>query len=56
MRVPHSPARLPQLAEADFNPVPATPGGVTVLDARIRLLPVGRRTPVCADCAEEEQT
>ncbi|MCP9989630.1 universal stress protein [Streptomyces albogriseolus] len=47
---------LPQLAEALFNPVPATPGGVTVLDARIRLLPVGRRTPVCADCAEEEQT
>ncbi|MFA3872608.1 GNAT family N-acetyltransferase [Streptomyces sp. MMCC 100] len=30
---------LPQLAEADFNPVLATPGGVTVLDARIRLLP-----------------
>ncbi|MFI7497981.1 GNAT family N-acetyltransferase [Streptomyces sp. NPDC049687] len=32
-------ADLPQLAEADFNPVLATPGGVTVLDARIRLLP-----------------
>jgi hypothetical protein len=30
---------LPQLAEADFNPVLATPGSVTVLDARIRLLP-----------------
>ncbi|KOU61703.1 CoA-binding protein [Streptomyces sp. MMG1533] len=30
---------LPQLAEADFNPVLATPGQVTVLDARIRLLP-----------------
>ncbi|MFE9650643.1 GNAT family N-acetyltransferase [Streptomyces sp. NPDC006365] len=30
---------LPQLAEADFNPVLATPGAVTVLDARIRLLP-----------------
>jgi acyl-CoA synthetase (NDP forming)/ribosomal protein S18 acetylase RimI-like enzyme len=30
---------LPQLAEADFNPVLARPGGVTVLDARIRLLP-----------------
>ncbi|MFJ9744285.1 bifunctional acetate--CoA ligase family protein/GNAT family N-acetyltransferase [Streptomyces chartreusis] len=30
---------LPQLAEADFNPVLATPGGVTVLDARVRLLP-----------------
>ncbi|MER5518364.1 GNAT family N-acetyltransferase [Streptomyces sp. NPDC002763] len=32
-------ADLPQLAEADFNPVLATPGGVTVLDARVRLLP-----------------
>ncbi|WP_406348377.1 acetate--CoA ligase family protein [Streptomyces sp. NBC_01597] len=30
---------LPQLAEADFNPVLAAPGGVTVLDARVRLLP-----------------
>jgi hypothetical protein len=30
---------LPQLAEADFNPVLATPGSVTVLDARVRLLP-----------------
>ncbi|MFH8800808.1 GNAT family N-acetyltransferase [Streptomyces sp. NPDC017936] len=30
---------LPQLAETDFNPVLATPGGVTVLDARVRLLP-----------------
>ncbi|MFF1478947.1 GNAT family N-acetyltransferase [Streptomyces sp. NPDC058301] len=32
-------ADLPQLAEADFNPVLATPGGVTVLNARVRLLP-----------------
>ncbi|MFD4511161.1 GNAT family N-acetyltransferase [Streptomyces sp. NPDC058457] len=32
-------ADLPQLAEADFNPVLATPDGVTVLDARVRLLP-----------------
>ncbi|MFE7931289.1 GNAT family N-acetyltransferase [Streptomyces sp. NPDC057456] len=30
---------LPQLAEVDFNPVLAAPGGVTVLDARVRLLP-----------------
>ncbi|WP_405905367.1 MULTISPECIES: GNAT family N-acetyltransferase [unclassified Streptomyces] len=30
---------LPQLAEADFNPVLATPGAVIVLDARVRLLP-----------------
>ncbi|MEU6054564.1 GNAT family N-acetyltransferase [Streptomyces xanthochromogenes] len=30
---------LPQLAEADFNPVLARPGGVTTLDVRVRLLP-----------------
>ncbi|MFI1921089.1 GNAT family N-acetyltransferase [Streptomyces sp. NPDC020377] len=30
---------LPQLAEVDFNPVLAAPGGVSVLDARVRLLP-----------------
>ncbi|MFE4695727.1 GNAT family N-acetyltransferase [Streptomyces sp. NPDC056738] len=32
-------ADLPQLAEADLNPVLATAGGITVLDARVRLLP-----------------
>ncbi|MEU9388009.1 acetate--CoA ligase family protein, partial [Streptomyces sp. NPDC048279] len=32
-------ADLPQLAEADFNPVLATADGATVLDARVRLLP-----------------
>ena len=36
---------LPQLAEADFNPVLATPGQVTVLDARIRLLPRRPKDP-----------
>ncbi|WP_329131076.1 bifunctional acetate--CoA ligase family protein/GNAT family N-acetyltransferase [Streptomyces sp. NBC_00670] len=36
---------LPQLAEADFNPVLARPGGVTVLDARIRLLPRPSQDP-----------
>ncbi|MEU6820953.1 GNAT family N-acetyltransferase [Streptomyces atriruber] len=30
---------LPQLAEADLNPVLAWPGGVSALDVRIRLLP-----------------
>ncbi|MFH9824994.1 bifunctional acetate--CoA ligase family protein/GNAT family N-acetyltransferase [Streptomyces bobili] len=30
---------LPQLAEADFDPVRAAPGLISVLDARIRLLP-----------------
>ncbi|KFG06299.1 MULTISPECIES: GNAT family N-acetyltransferase [Streptomyces] len=32
-------ADLPQLTEADFNPVLATSAGVSVLDARVRLLP-----------------
>ncbi len=36
---------LPQLAEADFNPVLATPGQVTVLDARIRLVPRTSKDP-----------
>ncbi|MEV5945536.1 GNAT family N-acetyltransferase [Streptomyces sp. NPDC051993] len=30
---------LPQLAEADFNPVLARPGGISALDVRVRLLP-----------------
>ncbi|MEN8654248.1 GNAT family N-acetyltransferase [Streptomyces sp. 21So2-11] len=30
---------LPQLADADLNPVLARPGGITALDARVRLLP-----------------
>ncbi len=36
---------LPQLVEADFNPVLATPGAVTVLDARVRLLPRRAQDP-----------
>lgn len=36
---------LPQLAEADLDPVLATPGRVTVLDARIRLVPRGPQDP-----------
>ncbi|MGW5613035.1 bifunctional acetate--CoA ligase family protein/GNAT family N-acetyltransferase [Streptomyces sp. NPDC003877] len=39
LRLSRLAADLPQLAEADFNPVLATPGGVSVLDARIRLVP-----------------
>ncbi|AVZ71381.1 GNAT family N-acetyltransferase [Streptomyces lunaelactis] len=36
---------LPQLAEADFNPVLTTPDAVTVLDARVRLLPRTAQDP-----------
>ncbi|MGK3941512.1 GNAT family N-acetyltransferase [Streptomyces caeruleatus] len=36
---------LPQLAEADFNPVLAAPSGVSVLDARVRLLPCRPQDP-----------
>ncbi|MFG2030588.1 GNAT family N-acetyltransferase [Streptomyces sp. NPDC048825] len=39
LRLSRMASDLPQLAEADFNPVLATPDGVTVLDARVRLLP-----------------
>ncbi|MBC9715331.1 GNAT family N-acetyltransferase [Streptomyces sp. TRM66268-LWL] len=36
---------LPQLAEADLNPVLVRPEGVTALDARVRLLPRDGRDP-----------
>ncbi|HEY8985643.1 MAG TPA: GNAT family N-acetyltransferase [Streptomyces sp.] len=39
LRLSRMASDLPQLAEADLNPVLATPDGVTALDARIRLLP-----------------
>ncbi len=39
LRLSRMASDLPQLAEADFNPVLATPGGATVLDARVRLVP-----------------
>ena len=39
LRLSRMASDLPQLAEADFNPVLATPRGVSVLDARLRLLP-----------------
>ncbi|MFJ9535929.1 GNAT family N-acetyltransferase [Streptomyces sp. NPDC101225] len=39
LRLSRMASDLPQLAEADFNPVLAAPGGVTVLDARVRLVP-----------------
>ncbi|WP_055493905.1 bifunctional GNAT family N-acetyltransferase/acetate--CoA ligase family protein [Streptomyces sp. TP-A0356] len=45
LRVSRMASDLPQLAEADFNPVLAAPGGVTVLDARVRLLPRRPQNP-----------
>ncbi|MCK8437596.1 GNAT family N-acetyltransferase [Streptomyces sp. D2-8] len=39
LRLSRMASDLPQLAEADLDPVLATPGAVTVLDARLRLLP-----------------
>ncbi|AVZ76693.1 GNAT family N-acetyltransferase [Streptomyces lunaelactis] len=36
---------LPQLAEADLNPVIARPGGITALDIRVRLMPRQARDP-----------
>ncbi|GAA0661213.1 bifunctional GNAT family N-acetyltransferase/acetate--CoA ligase family protein [Streptomyces thermocarboxydovorans] len=45
LRLSRMAADLPQLAEADFNPVLATPDGVTVLDARIRLVPCRPQDP-----------
>ncbi|MDH6522182.1 GNAT family N-acetyltransferase [Streptomyces sp. SAI-090] len=45
LRLSRLAADLPQLAEVDFNPVLATAGGVTVLDARIRLVPCRPQDP-----------
>ncbi|MFE7276266.1 GNAT family N-acetyltransferase [Streptomyces sp. NPDC057623] len=45
LRLSRMASDLPQLAEADFNPVLASPGGVTVLDARVRLLPCRPQDP-----------
>ncbi|QTE01983.1 GNAT family N-acetyltransferase [Streptomyces cyanogenus] len=42
LRLSRMAADLPQLAEVDFNPVLATTADVSVLDARVRLVP---RTP-----------
>ncbi|WP_310718992.1 bifunctional acetate--CoA ligase family protein/GNAT family N-acetyltransferase [Streptomyces lydicus] len=39
LRLSRMASELPQVAEVDFNPVLAAPGGITVLDARVRLLP-----------------
>ncbi|MES5819812.1 GNAT family N-acetyltransferase [Streptomyces sp. RG80] len=39
LRLSRMASDLPQLAEADLNPVLATPGSVSALDVRVRLLP-----------------
>ncbi|WP_369249517.1 GNAT family N-acetyltransferase [Streptomyces sp. R41] len=45
LRLSRMASDLPQVAEADFNPVLATPAAVTVLDARVRLLPRRAQDP-----------
>ncbi|MBN0042746.1 GNAT family N-acetyltransferase [Streptomyces actuosus] len=45
LRLSRMASDLPQLAEADVNPVLATPGAVTVLDSRLRLLPRRAQDP-----------
>ncbi|MFJ6838649.1 GNAT family N-acetyltransferase [Streptomyces sp. NPDC091209] len=45
LRLSRMASDLPQLTEADFNPVLATPGAVGVLDARVRLLPRRAQDP-----------
>ncbi|XUL91714.1 GNAT family N-acetyltransferase [Streptomyces galilaeus] len=45
LRLSRMASDLPQLAEADFNPVLAAPRGVSVLDARVRLLPRRAQDP-----------
>ncbi|MCQ4205686.1 bifunctional acetate--CoA ligase family protein/GNAT family N-acetyltransferase [Streptomyces longispororuber] len=45
LRVSAMASDLPQLAEADLNPVLAWPGGVTALDVRVRLVPARAADP-----------
>ena len=40
---------LPDVAELDLNPLIARPGGVSVVDARVRLQPRSRRHPYLRD-------
>lgn len=56
LRLSRMASDLPQLAEADFNPVLATPGEVTCSTHACACCSVGLRTPICVDCAEEEVT
>ncbi|MEU3844378.1 GNAT family N-acetyltransferase [Streptomyces sp. NPDC028635] len=45
LRLSRMASDLPQLAESDFNPLLATPGEVSVLDARVRVQPRRPRDP-----------
>lgn len=45
LRVSRMACDLPQLAEADLNPIVARPDGVAALDVRLRLLPRRARDP-----------
>ncbi|MEU2287712.1 GNAT family N-acetyltransferase [Streptomyces sp. NPDC013178] len=45
LRLSRMASDLSQLAEADFNPILAAPDGVTVLDARLRLVPCRPQDP-----------
>ncbi|MEV0414905.1 GNAT family N-acetyltransferase [Streptomyces sp. NPDC050448] len=45
LRLSRMAADLPQLAEVDFNPVLATAEGVSMLDARVRLVPRSAQDP-----------
>ncbi|MGW7821591.1 bifunctional acetate--CoA ligase family protein/GNAT family N-acetyltransferase [Streptomyces puniciscabiei] len=45
LRLSRMAADLPQLAEVDFNPLLATTADVSVLDARVRLVPRGPQDP-----------
>ncbi|MHA5054373.1 bifunctional acetate--CoA ligase family protein/GNAT family N-acetyltransferase [Streptomyces sp. SD15] len=45
LRLSRMASDLPQVAEVDFNPVLATPAAVTVLDARVHLLPRRAQDP-----------
>lgn len=57
LRLSRMAADLPQLAEADFNPVLATPDGVTVPDARVRHGAVRATGPLSAPTpVRREQT
>jgi acyl-CoA synthetase (NDP forming) len=46
----------PNVAELDLNPIIARPDGVVAIDARVASSPNAIGTPICADCADTEET